>query len=151
MRIVTTAFLVAASMMLITSACRTAPMTAVPENVKWVDNPNLPGVKGAVLHGNPGQQGPFTVRAWFPAGSQVPAHSHPLDENITVISGACYQGLGDRLDPSKGTRYGPGEFFRLPANTRHYVWFPAETVIQIHGIGPTGLMWVNPADKPGKM
>ena len=155
MRTVMTALLVAASTMLTTSACRTAPstapMTSLPENVKWVDSPNLPGVKNAVLAGNPSQPGPFTVRGWFPANYQVPAHSHPYDENITVISGALYQSLGDRLDKSKGTRYGPGEFFRLPANTRHSVWCTEETVFQLHGVGPTGTTWVNPADKPGKM
>lgn len=132
-------------------ACATAPVTSLPENVKWVDHPALPGVKLALLNGNPGQPGPFIYRLWFPANYQVPAHWHPVDENITLISGTGYIGFGDRLDTTQGTRYRTGDFARIPANTRHYAWFPAESVIQVHGLGPSGVMFVNPADKPGRM
>jgi hypothetical protein len=32
----------------------------------------------------------------------------------------------------------------------HYAFFPEETVIQLHGIGPQGITYVNPADDPRK-
>ena len=136
---------------LLAAACATAPVTSLPENVKWVDHPVFPGVKLAVVQGNPSQPGPFVVRLWFPANYQVPAHFHPNDENVTLISGAGNLGLGDRLDTSKGTKYRAGDFFRVPTNTRHYAWFTEEAVIQVHGVGPSGVTWVNPADKAGKM
>lgn len=143
--------LIAVLAVLVAAACATAPVTSLPENVKWVDHPVFPGVKLAVLHGNPSQPGPFAVRLWFPANYQIPAHYHPNDENVTVLSGSANVGHGDRLDKTKTTNYGPGDFFRVPANMRHYAWTAAETVIQSHGVGPAGVTWVNPADKPGKM
>lgn len=136
---------------LLTAACAMAPVTSLPENVKWVDHPAFTGVKLAVVHGNPSQPGPYVVRLWFPANYQVPAHFHPDDEYVTLISGAANLGLGDRLDTSKGTKYRAGDFFRVLANTRHYAWVTEETVIQVHGIGPSSVTWVNPADKAGRM
>lgn len=139
------------AVVVLAAACATAPVTSLPENVKWVDHPVFPGVKLAVLHGNPSQPGPFVVRLWFPANYQVPAHYHPNDENVTLISGSGNLGHGDRLDMTKGTRLRAGDFARVSANMRHYAWFTEEAVIQVHGIGPSGVTWVNPADKAGKM
>jgi quercetin dioxygenase-like cupin family protein len=133
------------------AACATAPVTTLPENVKWVDHPAFPGVKLAVLHGNPSQPGPYVIRLWFPANYQVPPHFHPGDENVTVISGNANLGLGDRFDRARGKRYVVGDFLRVPANARHYAWFTEAAVVQVHGVGPTGYTQVNPADKPGKM
>lgn len=127
------------------AACATAPVTSLPENVKWIDHPALPGVKLALLHGNPNQPGPFVYRLWFPVNYQVPAHWHPNDENVTLISGTGFIGFGDRLDTTRGTRYRPGDFARVPANTRHYAWFTEESVIQVHGVGPSGVTFVSPA------
>jgi hypothetical protein len=32
----------------------------------------------------------------------------------------------------------------------HYASFPEETVLQLHGMGPQGIVYVNPADDPRK-
>jgi hypothetical protein len=32
----------------------------------------------------------------------------------------------------------------------HYASFPEPTVIQVHGVGPTGINYINPADDPRK-
>jgi hypothetical protein len=32
----------------------------------------------------------------------------------------------------------------------HGAWFREETIIQIHGLGPSGIAYVNPADDPRK-
>ncbi|MGH7353106.1 MAG: cupin domain-containing protein [Candidatus Rokuibacteriota bacterium] len=137
--------------MLGVAACATAPVTALPENVKWVDHPVFTGVKQAVLHGNPSQAGPFVVRLWFPANYQIPPHFHPVDENVTIVSGSVNLGHGDRFDKSQAKRYVAGEFFRVSAQMRHYGFTSEECVLQVHSVGPTGYTQVNPADKPGKM
>jgi hypothetical protein len=43
-----------------------------------------------------------------------------------------------------------GGFAIAPKGMAHYAWFPEETVIQIHGLGPSGITYVNPADDPRK-
>jgi hypothetical protein len=32
----------------------------------------------------------------------------------------------------------------------HYAWFTEETVLQLHGTGPQGVTYVDPADDPRK-
>ncbi len=36
----------------------------------------------------------------------------------------------------------------IPAGMHHYAWSPGRTVIQLHGMGPWKLTYVNPADAP---
>jgi len=130
------------------AACATAPMTALPDNVKWVDHPAFPGVKLAVLYGNPSQPGPFVVRLWFPANYQVPPHFHPVAEHVTIIQGTFLVGMGDQLDPSKFSELPTGTFGVIPPGMKHFARAKGEVVLQLHGTGPWGLTYVNPADDP---
>jgi mannose-6-phosphate isomerase-like protein (cupin superfamily) len=123
-------------------------MSTLPANVTWGAVPVFPGAKLAGLQGNPAQPGPFVYRVWFPADYKVQAHFHPAVENVTVLSGALHVGMGDKLDTTKGERVAPGGFISIPANHRHYAWTTSETVIQVHGVGPTSLTFVNSADDP---
>jgi len=50
----------------------------------------------------------------------------------------------------KKTALKPGGFAKMPKGMVHYAVFPEETVIQIHGQGPQGITYVNPADDPRK-
>jgi hypothetical protein len=151
MRTVAIVSLLVAAVLGLTACATTGPVTSLPENVKWTDHPVFIGVKQAVLHGNPGQAGPFVVRLWFPANYQVPPHFHPVDENVTIVSGSVNLGHGDRVDKSQAKKHVAGDFFRVPATMRHFAFTTEESVIQVHSIGPTGYTQVNPADKPGKM
>ncbi len=61
--------------------------------------PFLPaGVELVVLDGDPTQAGRFTLRLRMPAGYELPAHWHPRQEDLTVISGSLNVGMGDVLD-----------------------------------------------------
>jgi hypothetical protein len=74
------------------------------DEVKWGPAPpNIPaGAQIAVLAGNPASDGPYVVRLKMPANYKVPAHYHPKDETVTVISGDFHVGMGDKLDMQKG-------------------------------------------------
>ncbi|KAI9881669.1 MAG: hypothetical protein M1823_006620, partial [Watsoniomyces obsoletus] len=79
--------------------------------------PVLPkGGQMAVLSGDPGKAGHFTVRLRMPAGYKIPAHQHPHSEPVTVISGELMFGMGDKLDEKSAKKLGPGGFVDLPAN-----------------------------------
>ena len=43
-----------------------------------------------------------------------------------------------------------GGFASVPATHPHYAWTTEETLIQVHGVGPTDITFVNPADDPRK-
>jgi len=119
-------------------------------DLKWGDAPPaLPaGAKIAVLEGDPGKAGPFTIRLKTPAGYKVPAHTHPTAEAITVISGSFNMGTGPKLDEAAGHEMSVGAFALMPAGTQHFAWSKTECIIQIHSTGPFEINYVNPADDP---
>ena len=123
-----------------------------PNAVKWAAAPPaLPkGAQIAVLSGDPGKDGPFAFRLKFPAGFKVPAHTHPADENVTVISGTLNMGTGDKLDPKKTEAIKTGGFIHMPKGMPHFGWVSQETIVQLNGNGPFTVTYVNPADDPRK-
>jgi len=44
-----------------------------------------------------------------------------------------------------------GGFFRAEQGMPHYAWASEPTVIQIHGMGPFAIQYVNSADDPRNM
>lgn len=124
----------------------------VPDDIKWVDGPPglPPGGKFAILEGDPSKPAPFTIRGKMPAGYRIPAHWHPTDERVTVLSGSLYMGAGDALDVTKGKKLPPGGFALMPARMRHFAWTDEETILQVNGIGPWAINYVNPLDDPAK-
>ena len=123
-----------------------------PDRIQWGPAPPvLPkGAEFAVLSGDPGKKGPFTIRLKMPAGYKVAAHQHPTAEAVTVISGAFHFGMGNKLDETVADKLGPGGFVALPANMNHFAFASAETVVQINSEGPFVIKYVNPADDPSK-
>jgi quercetin dioxygenase-like cupin family protein len=120
-------------------------------DLKWTDVPSLPpGAKLSVIEGPLNEAKPFTMRLRFPANYQIPAHSHTAIEHVTVISGTFNMGTGDKLDTKATRALGPGSVAIMQPGTRHFAWTKDETVIQVHGVGPWTLTYVNPADDPRK-
>ena len=117
---------------------------------KWGPAPPMvpPGAQIAVLAGDPTKPVAYTVRLRFPAGYDIPAHSHPTDENVVVVSGELFMGMGNRLDRKVGHGLGVGGFALMPANANHFAYTKAETTIVLYGQGPVEFKYVNPADDP---
>jgi hypothetical protein len=65
-----------------------------------------------------------------------------------VISGTFNIGMGEKFDKSAAQAMPAGSFGHWPAGMKHFAWADGETIIQIHGIGPWGIQYVNPADDP---
>ena len=93
---------------------------------------------------------PYVVRLKMPAGYKIPAHNHPTSEYVTVLSGKLHLGLGDKLDLKKGVTLSAGGFAEAPAQTNHFAWASAPTIVQVHGQGPFAFNYVDPADDPSK-
>ena len=123
----------------------------LPGDLKWADVPSLPpGAKIAVIEGPLSEAVPFTFRLKFPANYQVPAHWHPAVERVTVLSGTFNMGVGDKLDMQKSMSLPPGRMTIMPPKTNHFAWTKEEVVVQLSGIGPWGITYVNLADDPRK-
>ena len=123
-----------------------------PDGLTWKDNPAPPkGAQFAVLVGDPTKAGGVVVqRVKLPANYQVPPHTHPYAETVTVISGSLGSGMGEKFE-KKGEMLKPGSLFALPAKHAHFVWTGnEEAILQVQFVGPGGIDYINPADDPRK-
>ena len=122
----------------------------LPGDIKWIDGPASlpPGAKSAVIEGDPKVAGLFTMRVKLPANYNVMPHFHPADEHITVIEGSFYMGVGEKFDEKAAKEIPVGGFGVMIAGTRHFALTKKGCIVQLHGMGPWGITYVNPGDDP---
>lgn len=120
-----------------------------PAQMHWGDGPSsLPkGAKSVVLFGDPGAHGPFVMRIKAPAGYRVGMHWHPTGEQVTVIEGD-FTVSSDDGTPAQ--RLGAGGFASMPARMHHAASTEAGTTVQVSGMGPFEITYVDPNDDPRK-
>lgn len=122
-----------------------------PDQMKWGPIPSLPpGATVAMIEGPLDQAKPFTIRLKFPANYKIPPHWHPAIEHITVLSGSFMLGMGDKHDESAMQTLPPGSVAIMPAKSHHYAMTKVATEVQLHGVGPWAITYLNPADDPRK-
>ena len=124
-----------------------------PDAMKWGPAPPAlpPGARSMVLHGDPSKAGEtFVVRLQFPDGFKVPPHYHPVAENVTVLKGTLLLGLGEKADAASAKSLTAGSFSYMPKEVRHFAQAKGDTEIQVSGMGPFDVIYVNPADDPRK-
>ncbi len=126
------------------------PSMCSPAQIKWGKAPpSLPaGAQLAVLEGDPTKEGQFVMRIKMPDGYRVAPHTHPKQERLTVISGTLHVGMGEKFDPKMAFELPAGTFGTWPPGMKHFGWTEGETVIQLHGVGPWDVQYLNPADDP---
>lgn len=131
---------------------KTDHIMVLPKDIVWKDGPGSvpPGAKMAVIEGDPTKAGLFTMRLLLPDNYEIKPHWHPADEHITVIAGVFQMGLGETFDKSKGHEIPVGGFAVMLTGTRHFAFTKVETIVQLHGMGPWGINYVNPSDDPRK-
>lgn len=127
-----------------------AHVLLTPDEARWSPGPPSlpPGVEIAVLDGDMNASGAFTARAKFPDGYRIPPHWHPADEHLTVIEGTFLMGMGEAFSETALKPLPAGSFAKMPKGTRHFAVARGETTVQINGIGPWGINYVNPSDDP---
>ena len=116
-----------------------------PTDLKWA--PIMKGCDLAPVSGDPAGEGtPFVVRIRCIDGAKIPAHWHPTDENLTVLQGTFLLGMGETFDETKLLAMNVGNFASMPKQARHFALNKGETIVQVHGLGPFQVNWVNPAE-----
>jgi ChrR-like protein with cupin domain len=114
-----------------------APVVVMPDSVKWEPVKGMAGLQYAVLWGDPTKAGgQYAARYNVPAGFKFPPHTHPMSEQVTVLSGTFLVGVGKTMDMAKMSALPAGSFAEIPANLPHYAMAKTATVLEIHGIGP---------------
>ncbi|HEX8938049.1 MAG TPA: cupin domain-containing protein [Sphingomicrobium sp.] len=118
-------------------------------DIKWVPAVGFPaGAQMAVLSGDPGKSGLFTVRLRMPAGFAIAPHWHPTDELVTVVDGEVSLGMGDAIDKAKSATLMQGGYVVAPAKMHHYAYTSSGGTVQVTGMGPFAITYVNPKDDP---
>ena len=116
-----------------------------PSDLKWT--PLIKGCETAAVNGDPSAEGtPFVLRLRCTAGTRIPAHWHPTDENVTVLQGTFQVGMGEKFDAAKLENMSPGNFVSMPKEMRHYALSKTATIVQVNAVGPFKVNWVNPSE-----
>ena len=123
-----------------------------PDELTWKANPALPpGAQIAILIGDPTKSEMVVQRVKFPPNYQIPPHTHPYAEVVTVLSGSMGFGMGEKFDTTKGEMVPVGTLNVVPVRHAHFGWTGNEGVIlQVQYTGPAGIDYINPADDPRK-
>ena len=102
----------------------------------------------AVVQGNPMAPGqPYTLRLSCTDGTKIAPHWHPTTENVTVVKGTFAIGMGSKWDNAALKELPAGGFASAPARMRHFATCKGDSVVQVHGLGPFVVNFVE-ADKP---
>ena len=90
----------------------------------------------AILYGDPSKPGFYVIRLKTGTNWTFAPHYHPGRENVTVISGVFYAGMGKKIDAKSMTAYPAGSFMSVPAKTVHYAMTKQPAIIEITGTEP---------------
>jgi hypothetical protein len=122
-----------------------------PSDLKWGNVASMaPGAQIAVIEGDLSKKEPFTFRLKLPANYRIAPHVHPAYERVTVLSGALHFGHGRQFDRKKTKKLETGGSAIMAPGEPMFGYTEEETVIQLHGTGPWGIQYINPADDPRK-
>jgi quercetin dioxygenase-like cupin family protein len=125
-----------------------APVRLTPSEIQLKSDTSRPGsMDMAVLAGDMSKPGLYATRIRIPAQLRIPPHAHPEDRVVVVLAGTLHFGFGDRFDPAAMKAMTPGSFFIEPAGKPHFAWTQSDdAILQVSGIGPSGTVYLNPAD-----
>jgi quercetin dioxygenase-like cupin family protein len=95
-----------------------------------------------VLYGDPEKVGePFVIRIRELPGGIIPPHRHPVDENITVVKGTLYFGVGQKFDRKAMKKMKAGSYAFIPKGSTMFGYTPDAAIVQVHGVGPFHIDW----------
>jgi mannose-6-phosphate isomerase-like protein (cupin superfamily) len=125
-------------------------LSAKPVDIVWRDQPALAkGAQFATLLGDPSRPGRYVFRLRVPRGHRVLPHVHPEERVYTVLSGIFHLGFGEVFSEESLEAYPEGSVVLVRAGRHHFQSARSgEYLVQIEGVGPTAVVYVNPGDDP---
>jgi hypothetical protein len=86
-----------------------------------------------IVSGDPEKPGePFVMRIRELPGSVAPPHTHPVDENITVVQGVWYFAIGETWDRTALRELKAGDYAFAPKGSTMFGYCPDGAVVQVH-------------------
>jgi len=133
------------------AADKPAASHAIVTPDQMVLKPLIPGVESAVVSGDPDKKGGlYVIRIRSRGEVNVPPHWHVTDEHITALEGPFWVAHGDRFDAAKLQELKVGAHAVVPAGVRHFDIHKAGNVVEIFGVAPFVIKYVNPHDDPAR-
>ena len=125
-------------------------VTLAPSELKWGPAPAAfpKGAQVAVLHGDPFKKNLYALRLKMPDGYRIAPHWHTQDEELTIVSGTFQLAMGDSEAQPHALETGAYHF--LPGKMHHSATAKGDVVVEVHGMGPFDIHYVNAADDPSK-
>ena len=121
------------------------PTILSAEKLIWT--PVLDGADMAVLDGDPSKPAQFyLIRFRTDRDIQVPLHFHPLEEHTTVLTGPFQIAFAPHL--ANYHHVPPGGHVSIPAGVHHAARYGAGTVVEVSGIGPFEMVYVERPTDP---
>lgn len=125
------------------------PIMISPDELQWSDIKSMaPPAQIAVIEGDLSKEEPFTFRLKLPAGYRIEPHVHPAYERVTVLSGTLHFAHGSTFDREATSALRTGAVAIMPPGVPMYGYTEEDTVIQLHGVGPWGIEYLDSADDP---
>ncbi|MBI3918533.1 MAG: cupin domain-containing protein [Betaproteobacteria bacterium] len=91
------------------------------------------------------------MRLKLPPKTTIRLHTHPANENVTVLSGTLYFAASDKFDPKLAKAFGPGSYFSIGQGKPMFAFSKDSGVVaQLHGNGPWGITYLESKGGPAK-
>jgi hypothetical protein len=124
--------------------------TAADDGLTW--GPPPPGLPGgaqvAVISGDPGKAGPYTIRVDMPPDYSVRPHFHAASETVRVIEGTLHLGHGAKWDEGAMKAVAPDAPVTIAAKKPHFVHAASRVVLEIQSTGPFAITYLDSKDDP---
>ena len=121
--------------------------------LQWTAVPShLPaGAQVAIVSGDPTKPVLTTADLMMPDGYTMPAHFHPVDEQVEVLEGTLLIGIGDVMDRGKAMQANMGDASMLHPGTQHYFIAKGRTRIRVTFMGPYTVTYVGADHTAGEV
>jgi len=114
-----------------------------PGEMRFVPDPAHAGYETAVVVGDPGKPGVYTVHTKLPANITIAPHTHGEKWRVaTVLSGTLYYAQGATFDEKKLRPLPPGSVVVEPAGVPHFARTKGPVLLHITGEGPASTVAV---------
>jgi hypothetical protein len=124
-------------------------LLGTPDDLDWGPVASMgEGAEIAVIEGDLSAEVPFTFRLRLEDGYEIRPHVHPAYERVTVLEGTLHFAHGENFEREATQALPVGGYAIMAPGDSMFGYAEGETIIQLHGTGPWGIDYVDPADDP---